>query len=1205
MRTHVALATSSKSPVDTVDLTGESEDPLTFSTPKTNSKSQLAKHQQPPPTIGRKRKSNEIDCRASPPKVVHRSTPHLCEPKTQPAQHTFAAVDSIHDDPPPPYSTAVPEARSDQYCNQHCDQEDYSPYFSQSSEDHKTFTTAAREVQGSPSAAIRPSQRDECRQGLSEEQTELQTPGETDGAHMISEQGRSHTGNASPKQAIADSDDEIEEGSAQPKDGPTGFIHQAPETEQISANTLPSSVRPQPSHGRFHKKENVHQSDPANTNFASGDGQVNPSQNPLSPGVINDNTTSMLSFENEKKLPLMEILDDTDPLIVAFAQQSPQVLQKHMETISLAKMAAAEAFSKYFRKRVKIPEGIQRKCDESKDQLQASEDLVAARRSHCILSGQAQSLDRRLAEKITKFGTGSLNAADHEESENMTNLLRQSERRLVSLIKASALELKPEPKQSLGDCTQAPGVVVQSTQVHYSDAQFSKPSRHRSSSAHTDLVGQTQSSTRYGESPPKALNGARHRGDMAPPPIQRRINTPSYFSVENSRSGRCEYSRAMTSHEGGYQEHSAASDNPYHNTSLDEVAEHGDEFEDIASNDNEALFDKVMGTPPSHLHKEVENYGLEDDDAAMLVVAEDIDSGPSIPSSVSLVRPANVLTEASGNSLAKNSAYERPSVSHTTRKSTAHGSLASQWRFPWSSEVRTAMRDRFHMTGFRPNQLEAINATLGGKDVFVLMPTGGGKSLCYQLPSIISSGNTHGVTIVISPLLSLMEDQISHLKKLEIEAHLLNGEISAEDRREVMSKLRKPDAEDFIQVLYVTPEMVSKSGALMSALKYLHSRERLARIVIDEAHCVSQWGHDFRPDYKDLGNVRNEFHGVPVMALTATATENVKVDVIHNLQIGGCEVYNQSFNRVNLTYEIREKKKNSEALDSIAKTIGEKYESQSGIVYCFSRRDCEQVAEALCKTYGIQAHHYHAGMKPDEKRRVQQQWQKGAVHVIVATIAFGMGIDKPDVRFVIHHSIPKSLEGYYQETGRAGRDGKRSGCYLYYGYQDHSKLRRIIDENDGSREQKDRQLHMLRMVVQFCENRSDCRRVQILNYFSERFSKEHCLGTCDNCNSSSTFELQDFTDRAKSVVRLVGALQKQKVTLLHCVDVYRGARTKKITDMGHSASDEFGLGADLERGDIERLFYRLLSEEALQEKNVPNKAGFAVQYIRVSPRPYT
>ncbi|KAF2100100.1 ATP-dependent DNA helicase [Rhizodiscina lignyota] len=559
----------------------------------------------------------------------------------------------------------------------------------------------------------------------------------------------------------------------------------------------------------------------------------------------------------------------------------------------------------------------------------------------------------------------------------------------------------------------------------------------------------------------------------------------------------------------------------------------------------------------------------------------------------------DVFKETAGNERPPNppkSAKGKQPMKMSLPEATSH-----LMQHPWSADVKNALLKRFHLRGFRSNQLEAINATLAGKDAFVLMPTGGGKSLCYQLPSIVSSGRTRGVTIVISPLLSLMEDQVAHLRQLKIQAYNINSECSPDERKFIFDTLKDRKVDEYLQLLYVTPEMLSKSQAMINHLHKLHNIRRLARIVIDEAHCVSQWGHDFRPDYKALGDVRRQFPGVPVMALTATATENVKVDVIHNLGMQGCEVFNQSFNRPNLTYEVLPKGNAKTVLESIVEIVSEKYRGQSGIIYCLSRQKCEDIAKKLQEEYKVMAHHYHAGMVPQEKRQVQREWQEGKYKVIVATIAFGMGIDKADVRFVIHHTIPKSLEGYYQETGRAGRDGKKSGCFMFYGYQDTTALKHMIDKGDGDYQQKQRQHQMLRNVVQFCENRSDCRRVQVLAYFNEHFSRENCKGCCDNCNSTSTFETRDFTEYANAAMAMVEQMQRgESVTVHQCIDVFRGAKRLKNSDWQYL--DGYGVGEDLDRGDVERLFYRLLMEDGLKEENKMNRAGFATAYVGVGPR---
>lgn len=621
--------------------------------------------------------------------------------------------------------------------------------------------------------------------------------------------------------------------------------------------------------------------------------------------------------------------------------------------------------------------------------------------------------------------------------------------------------------------------------------------------------------------------------------------------------------------------------------------------ENDIEDDEEALFGNNMGTPPAHVDDDEEDYGdidLYEED--MLDMAEGMENDNDDWAR----RSRQAFQETSGNRTRQQSGHGTSSKMTSAKLSTTMTTNPNQPQYRWTSDVKKTLKDRFHLRGFRPHQLEAINATLAGKDCFVLMPTGGGKSLCYQLPSVIHSGKTRGVTVVISPLLSLMEDQVNHLKALHVQAFYINGELSYDQRRFIMSALRESQVEKFIQVLYVTPEMLSKNQTMVDSLQHLHQRERLARIVIDEAHCVSQWGHDFRPDYKALGEVRRQFLGVPVMALTATATENVKVDTIHNLGIQGCEVFAQSFNRPNLYYEVRSKGKREDILQNIADLIKKHYRGQSGIVYCLSRKKCEALAQQLREKHNISAQHYHAGMEPAQKSETQREWQSGKYKVIVATIAFGMGIDKPDVRFVVHHSIPKSLEGYYQETGRAGRDGKRSGCYLFYGYQDTNILKKMIDEGEGSQQQKERQYAMLRNVVQYCENKADCRRVQVLAYFNEQFKAEECDAECDNCNSTITFEYRDFTGLAAEAVNLVGRIQNEKVTLLHCVDVFRGAWSKKIKEFGHDSVKGYGSGSELERGDAERLFQRLVSEDALFEENSFNRAGFTSQYIKVCGR---
>ncbi|KAK3311852.1 P-loop containing nucleoside triphosphate hydrolase protein [Apodospora peruviana] len=510
---------------------------------------------------------------------------------------------------------------------------------------------------------------------------------------------------------------------------------------------------------------------------------------------------------------------------------------------------------------------------------------------------------------------------------------------------------------------------------------------------------------------------------------------------------------------------------------------------------------------------------------------------------------------------------------------------------PWSKDVQIALKSTFRMSGFRQNQLEAISAILDGKDAFVLMPTGGGKSLCYQLPAVINTGKTHGVTIVVCPLLSLMQDQVDHLRALNIRADAFNSEMSTVSRNHILGFFEKPHPEQFIQLLYVTPEMVNKSETFRNGLSALFERGKLARIIIDEAHCVSQWGHDFRPDYKMLGEVRRQYPNVPIMALTATATPNVIVDIKHNLSIDACRVFSQSFNRPNLYYEVRQKEKG--VVNSIGDLINSRYDGQTGIVYTLSRKSAEEIAQKLREQFGILAHHYHALMESVDKARVQRNWQQGILKVVVATIAFGMGIDKADVRFVIHYYLPKSLEGYYQETGRAGRDGQQSDCYLYFSYGDIKSLRNLIAEGDGSEEQKGRQRGMLNRVVHFCENKRDCRRVEILQYFGERFDKIDCQRTCDNCKAGGRFVLRDYTKFAVAALQLIKA--NRRMTMAQCAGVLLGKKPSN----NRLVRQHYGVAKELKPTEVHMMIYKLLAEDALDEDNRINRVGIAIQYFTV------
>ncbi|GAA5907235.1 RecQ family ATP-dependent DNA helicase [Sporobolomyces salmoneus] len=519
--------------------------------------------------------------------------------------------------------------------------------------------------------------------------------------------------------------------------------------------------------------------------------------------------------------------------------------------------------------------------------------------------------------------------------------------------------------------------------------------------------------------------------------------------------------------------------------------------------------------------------------------------------------------------------------------------------YPWTSDVNKALRQRFGLTKFRANQEAAINATLSGRDVFVLLPTGGGKSLCFQLPAVVSSGTTKGVTIVVSPLLSLISDQTKSLIEKDIPVVFLNSTMPAADKKFAMECLKADPPQTCLA--YVTPEQIVNSGQFRSILADLHRRGQLARFVLDEAHCISSWGHDFRPDYKQMGSLKRDFPRIPLIALTATANSRVKTDVMTNLAMENPVVLSQSFNRANLRYYVKDKTKG--LIQDIAEFIKTNHRGECGIIYCSSKKQCEDTAAKLRGDFKIPAQHYHAGMDKNDRIRVQENWQAGKVHVICATIAFGMGIDKADVRFVIHHSLSQSLEAYYQETGRAGRDGMNSVCVLYYNYADTKLLMRLIDEGDGTYEQKEHNRANLRRVVQFCMNKTDCRRSQVLGYFGEQFPKEQCHKTCDNCMSPKDVVMMDVGELASAAVRLVSAIERDKgVTMLYAIDVFRGSKIAKIVSNGHDQLADAGAGANIDRGDCERLFQLLFSEQILGERYERNGLGFTNAYIVLGPR---
>ncbi|XP_026222195.1 Bloom syndrome protein homolog isoform X2 [Anabas testudineus] len=529
------------------------------------------------------------------------------------------------------------------------------------------------------------------------------------------------------------------------------------------------------------------------------------------------------------------------------------------------------------------------------------------------------------------------------------------------------------------------------------------------------------------------------------------------------------------------------------------------------------------------------------------------------------------------------------------------------FNFPHSQEMMKIFHKRFGLHQFRFNQLEAINATLQGEDTFVLMPTGGGKSLCYQLPACVSPG----VTVVISPLKSLIVDQVQKLTTLDIPATSLSGDKSDGEAARIYMQLSRKDP--IIKLLYVTPEKVSASNKLISALHNLYERGLLARFVIDEAHCVSQWGHDFRPDYKRLHELRQKFPNVSMMALTATATPRVQKDILNQLSMTRPQVFTMSFNRSNLKYSVLPKKPKKVDEDCIG-WIKKHYPRDSGIVYCLSRNDCDAMAESLQRA-GILALSYHAGLSDGDREYVQTKWiNQDGCQVICATIAFGMGIDKPDVRYVIHASLPKSVEGYYQESGRAGRDGEISHCILFYSYTDVHRIKRIISmDREGDRHAKATHYNNLHSMVHFCENLMECRRIQLLAYFGElkfnkSFCKEHPDVSCDNCAKPNQYKMRNVTEDVKKIVRFVqencekvGAkfcrtAQQNRLTLNMLVDIFLGSKSAKIQ------TGMFGMGGAYSRHNADRLFKKLVLDNILVEDLYITLNGQAVAYISAGPK---
>lgn len=465
---------------------------------------------------------------------------------------------------------------------------------------------------------------------------------------------------------------------------------------------------------------------------------------------------------------------------------------------------------------------------------------------------------------------------------------------------------------------------------------------------------------------------------------------------------------------------------------------------------------------------------------------------------------------------------------------------------PTTDRVHSALKKYFGHDSFRPLQADIVSDALAGRDVFALLPTGGGKSLCYQLPAVL----TEGLTVVISPLIALMKDQVDGLTENGISATFLNSSLAQGEARQRYAKLFAGE----YQVLYVAPERLMLGGFLEDLKKW-----NVCRFAVDEAHCISEWGHDFRPEYRQLAELRKRFPDTPFMALTATATDRVRDDIVKQLNLRSPTNYVASFNRPNLAYRIEQKQA---VFRQILKFIQAR-PFDSGIVYCFSRKATEQTADRL-RQEGIEALPYHAGMTPLQRAKNQEAFIRDEVKVVCATVAFGMGIDKPNVRYVIHQDIPKNIEGYYQETGRAGRDGLPSECVLYFSPGDVAKQLNFIAE----KEPKEREVakEQLRQIVHYAES-SRCRREVLLDYFSEKWTEGNC-GNCDNCNQpKETFDGTIPAQKFMSCIFRVSQASGFGVGINHIVDILLGSKNEKVLKWGHHRLTTYNIGGEHKRAE--------------------------------------
>lgn len=498
------------------------------------------------------------------------------------------------------------------------------------------------------------------------------------------------------------------------------------------------------------------------------------------------------------------------------------------------------------------------------------------------------------------------------------------------------------------------------------------------------------------------------------------------------------------------------------------------------------------------------------------------------------------------------------------------------------SAAHSILKEIFGYEAFRGPQEAIVDHVIGGGDALVLMPTGGGKSLCYQVPAIVRQQQGRGVAIVVSPLIALMHDQVGALHEAGVDAAFLNSSLGYDEAQDVELRLQTGG----ITLLYAAPERLN-TPRFLGLLDDLYAQGKLSLFAIDEAHCVSQWGHDFRPEYRALTVLHQRFPGVPRIALTATADALTREDIVERLQLQEARLFISSFDRPNIRYRIEEKK---DVTTQLLRFIEREHAGEAGVVYCQSRKRVDELAATLAGA-GVNALPYHAGLDGAVRKKHQDRFLREEGIVMVATIAFGMGIDKPDVRFVAHVDMPKNIEGYYQETGRAGRDGLPADAWMAYGLADVVNQRRMIDESPAGEEFKAGLRGKLDALLALAEA-TDCRRVRLLAYFGEASTP---CGNCDNCLTPPA--VWDATDAARKLLSTIYRVQQASHIGFgagHLMDVLRGKPTDKVTQFGHDKLSTFGLGADLSEQQLRGVLRQLVATGAvgLQKVQMDNGHSF-------------